>query len=119
MRAFVTFKPGTWELQNVLAEEIKTSDDGLRIEFKLKEGVQFQKGYGELTAEDVKFSHERFLDPAWTPHKGDWEALDKVEVTGKYTGVIVLKRPSRRCGAAPCRSQRAWCCQRNTLRSLA
>jgi peptide/nickel transport system substrate-binding protein len=90
----VTFKPGTWELQNVLAETLETSPDGLRITFKLREGVQFHGGYGELTADDVKFSYERFLDPALNaPYKGDWETLDKVEVTGKYTGVIVLKTP--------------------------
>ena len=90
----VTFKPGTWELQNKLAESYKVSADGLRIEFKLREGVQFQKGNGELTSEDVKFSYERFLDEKLkASYKGDWEALDKVDVTGKYTGVIVLKRP--------------------------
>ncbi len=90
----VSFKPGTWELQNELAESYKVSPDGLRIEFKLREGVQFQKGYGELTADDVKFSYERFLDDKLkASYKGDWEALDKVEVTDKYNGVIVLKRP--------------------------
>lgn len=90
----VTFKPGTWEVVNVLAEEIKPSDDGLTVEFKLKEGVQFHKGFGELTAEDVKFSYERFIDPKLdAPYKGDWENLDHVEVTGKYTGKIILKKP--------------------------
>jgi peptide/nickel transport system substrate-binding protein len=89
-----TFKPGTWELQPVLAESYQVSDDGLRIDFKLREGVQFQKGQGELTAEDVKFSYERFLDEKLdASYKGDWEALDKVEVKDKYNGTIVLKRP--------------------------
>jgi peptide/nickel transport system substrate-binding protein len=89
-----TFKPGTWELQPVLAESYQVSDDGLRIDFKLREGVQFQKGQGELTAEDVKFSYERFLDPKLdASYKGDWEALDTVEVKDKYNGTIVLKRP--------------------------
>ncbi len=90
----VRFKPGTWEVENVLAESLKVSPDGLRIEFKLREGVQFHGGYGELTADDVKFSYERFLDPKLNaPYKGDWETLDKVEVTGRYTGVIILKKP--------------------------
>ena len=88
----VAYKPGTWDIENVLAESLKQSDDGLRIAFKLKEGVQFQRGYGEVTAEDVKFSYERFLDPALNaPNKGMWEKLDHVEVSGKYTGEIVLK----------------------------
>jgi peptide/nickel transport system substrate-binding protein len=90
----VQFKPGTWEVENVLAEEIKQSEDGLTIEFKLKEGVQFQKGFGELTAEDVKYSYERFIDPELeAPYKGDWENLGRVEVTGKYTGKIILTKP--------------------------
>lgn len=89
-----TFKAGTWELQPVLAESYKISDDGLRIDFKLREGVQFQKGQGELTTDDVKFSYERFLDEKLNAsYKGDWEALDTVEVKDKYNGTIVLKRP--------------------------
>ncbi|HXV44710.1 MAG TPA: ABC transporter substrate-binding protein, partial [Anaerolineae bacterium] len=73
---------------------IEQSEDGLTIDFKLKEGVQFQGGYGELTAEDVKFSYERIADPATdSPYRGDWAALDHVEVTGKYTGQIILKEP--------------------------
>jgi peptide/nickel transport system substrate-binding protein len=92
-QGLVSFRPGTWELTNVLAESIESSPDGLQIAFKLREGVQFHGGYGELTAEDVKFSYERFLDPQLNaPYKGDWEALDQVEVTGRYTGVIKLKR---------------------------
>src|SRR5688500_8710496 len=43
---------------NVLAETWEISEDGLRIDFTLKQGVQFHGGYGELTAEDVKFSLE-------------------------------------------------------------
>jgi peptide/nickel transport system substrate-binding protein len=90
----VHYKTGAWEYDNVLADSIKTSADGLRIEFKLREGVMFHGEYGELTAEDVKFSYERFLDEKLNAaYKGDWEALDKVEVTGKYSGAIVLKRP--------------------------
>ena len=55
----VTYKPGTWEVVNKLAETFEPSADGLQFDFKLKEGIQFHGGYGELTAEDVKFSYER------------------------------------------------------------
>ncbi|MGQ0601602.1 MAG: ABC transporter substrate-binding protein, partial [Anaerolineales bacterium] len=48
--------------------------------------------YGEVTAEDVKFSYERFKDEALAaPYAGDWAPLDSVEVTGTYTGKIILK----------------------------
>ena len=45
-----------------------------------------------MTAEDVKFSFERVIDPdlgAWSA--SDWSALDHVEVTGDLEGVIFLK----------------------------
>ncbi len=90
----IAYKPGTWEWEKVLAEEIEADESGLRIRFKLREGVQFHGGYGELTADDVKFSYERFLDKELaSTYAGDWEALDRVEVTDRYSGVIVLKRP--------------------------
>ena len=50
----VSFKPGTYDSVNELAEEWKGSEDGLRWDFTLKKGVQFHKGYGEMTAEDVR-----------------------------------------------------------------
>ena len=36
----VTYKPGTVEVVNVLAEEFESSPDGLRHRFKLKEGIR-------------------------------------------------------------------------------
>lgn len=90
----IAYRPGSWEWEKVLAEEIEAEEGGLRIRFKLREGVQFHGGYGELTADDVKFSYERYLDKDLaSTYAGDWEALDKVEVTDRYSGVIVLKRP--------------------------
>ncbi len=78
----------------LLAEPFTVSDDGLTISFRLHEGIQFHKGFGELTAEDVKYSFERFQDPELDPpYRDDWAALDKVEVTGRYTGDIILEEP--------------------------
>src|SRR5262245_30273604 len=42
-----------------LAESWSESDDGLTYEFKLRQGVTFHNG-DPLTAEDVKFSFERY-----------------------------------------------------------
>jgi peptide/nickel transport system substrate-binding protein len=89
----ISYKPGTFEVVNVLAETIDVSADGLVIDFKLKEGIQFHGGYGELTAEDVKFSYERLIDPELdSAYAGDWAALDHVEVTGTYTGQIIMSQ---------------------------
>ena len=45
------------ELVPMLAEKWTISEDGLIWTFNLQQGVEFHKGYGELTAEDVIFSH--------------------------------------------------------------
>jgi len=96
LEGLVRYKPGTWELENVLAESIEQVDD-VTIEFTLREGVQFHQGYGELTAEDVKYTFERVAGltepPLDSPYRGDWAALDNVEVTGTYSGIIHLKEP--------------------------
>ncbi|MFE3838503.1 ABC transporter substrate-binding protein [Pseudogemmobacter sonorensis] len=90
----VRYKSGDewgWELD--AAESIDDSDP-LNVKFTLRPGIQFTGGHGEMTAEDVKFSYERFLDPAVEAVYGsDWAALDSIEVTGTYSGIIHLKRP--------------------------
>src|SRR5215208_4862532 len=67
------------------------------IEFRLKPGQMFSDGFGEMTAEDVKFSFERIGLAApggkEATYKGDWVNLERVEVTGPLTGRIVLSKP--------------------------
>src|SRR6056297_1447329 len=58
----VRFKPGSADLNEIepdLAESWTSSEDGLTWTFKLRKGVKFHGGYGELTAEDVVFSLNR------------------------------------------------------------
>ena len=96
-QGLVGFKPGStqWELD--AAEEIKQVSD-TEIEFKLRSGLTFTGGHGEMTAEDVKFSFERFTqagpDGKKVAYADDWAALDHVELTGPLTGKIVLKGPA-------------------------
>ena len=49
----------TTEVEPDLAESWTVSEDGTVWTFKLRRGVRFHKGYGELTGEDVKYSFER------------------------------------------------------------
>jgi peptide/nickel transport system substrate-binding protein len=96
-QGLVKFKPGSTEWENDAAADIKQVDDKT-IEFTLKEGLKFTGEYGDLTAEDVKFSFERFIKPGADGKKvdyaDDWSALESVEVTGPLTGRIHLKNPS-------------------------
>jgi peptide/nickel transport system substrate-binding protein len=87
--AFRNADSTSWELD--AAESIDQLDD-THIKFTLKKGIKWTGGYGEVTAEDVKFSFERVADPKMqSPYASDWSALDHVEVVDGLTGVIVLK----------------------------
>ncbi len=93
----IAFKPSSFEWQLALAKTIGLEGE-TAIAFELVPGHQFTDGFGEVTAEDVKFSYERFREKnaagKLPTYAADWEALDTVEVTGKYTGKIRLKSAS-------------------------
>lgn len=90
----IAFKAGsTWEWELHSAESIEQVDP-LTIAFKLKPGLMWSGDFGEVTAEDVKYSFERFIDPKLAaPNAPLWAPLDHVEVTDKYSGLIKLKEP--------------------------
>jgi len=77
---------------SAFVQKVEQTDD-LHITFELKPGIQWSGGFGELTAEDVKFSFERIADPKnKSPWKDKWATLQDVQITGPYSGVIVLKQ---------------------------
>lgn len=66
------------------------SEDGLEYTYTLNEGVLFHDGE-ELTAEDVKFTHDIFINPDYTgPRAGDFDTLESVEVVDEYTVKFIL-----------------------------
>ena len=90
----VRFLPDSAEVELDAAEYFELSDDGLSADFRLREGIQFHHGYGEMTAEDVKFSFERMADPENnSSYASDWATLESVEVTGRYEGTLVFNAP--------------------------
>ncbi len=90
----IDFKPGkVWEWELVAAESIEQVDN-THISFRLRPGLMWTGDYGEVTAEDVKYSFERYVNPELeSPIIGDWLPLDRVEVSDRYSGVIVFKEP--------------------------
>ena len=84
---------GTWGWTLDAASALEQVDP-THVKFELRKGMGWSNGFGEVTAEDVKYSYERMANPEMkSPYRGDWAALDKVEVTSSHTGVIVLKEP--------------------------
>jgi peptide/nickel transport system substrate-binding protein len=75
-----------------LAERWDLSADGKTYTFHLRKGVKWHKGYGELTADDVKFSYDRVLDPATASrYKGEFKLVETIEVVDPHTVRIRLK----------------------------
>jgi peptide/nickel transport system substrate-binding protein len=90
-RLAVSVKKGdTWDWAPSDYVEKVTQDDPTHISFTLKPGLKWSKDLGEVTAEDVKFSIERMLKSDWS---GRYPTLDRVDVTDKLSGVVVLKAP--------------------------
>lgn len=83
--------PGT--PKPALAESWTISDDGTVYTFKLREGLKFSNGR-DLTADDVKYSFERLLDPATAaPTAFMFESLvgAKDKLAGNATEVSGIK----------------------------
>lgn len=88
----VTTPGDSWGWRPMAAETIKQLDP-LTVSFQLRDNIGFTDGYGQMTAEDVKFSIERIADPAnKSPYSGDWATLKEVEVKDKLSGLIHLKQ---------------------------
>jgi peptide/nickel transport system substrate-binding protein len=85
-------KVTTAEVDPDLAESWTLSPDGTVWTFKLKKGVQFHKGMGEMTAEDVKYSFERQIKKAPGTRFGvNLDVIKAIEVVDPYTVQIALK----------------------------
>ncbi len=81
---------GTWGWEPSACVESLVQDDPTHISFKLKPGLMWSNGQGEVTADDVKFSFERMLVSNWAPRS---PTLYRVDVIDTHSGVIVLKSP--------------------------
>ena len=89
--------PGTFPIEGDLAESWSQTSDTSYV-FKLRRGVRWHAkppvNGRELTAEDVKFSFDRYLAPATNnPNRVTLEEIDRVEALDRHTVRFTLKAP--------------------------
>lgn len=76
-----------------LADTWIIKDKGLTYVFKLKKGVKWHDGY-PFTAEDVKFTYDKIMDPATqTVRREMFAPFESFEVLDTYTLIAKLKEP--------------------------
>jgi peptide/nickel transport system substrate-binding protein len=83
----------TWEYRPGLATEWKPSNEMRTWTFKLRPGVKFHENWGELTAEDVKFTVEQSFKPDALGGSAYFfrNHLDRIETPDKLTIVMHFK----------------------------
>jgi peptide/nickel transport system substrate-binding protein len=86
------------EIVPVLAEDYEVSKDHLHITVTLRDSLRWHDGE-PITAEDVKFTVDKILDPdVPAVNKEGWfSRLDRVDVTGPLTLDFVWKEPYAPC----------------------
>jgi peptide/nickel transport system substrate-binding protein len=92
----VTHKPGTvTDVAPDLAERWTVSPDGTVFTFSLRSGVKWHENYGELTAQDVKYSWERLLNPATrAADNSDLKPVKSIDVVDPRTVRVTLDAPT-------------------------
>ncbi|WP_164730552.1 ABC transporter substrate-binding protein [Pelagibacterium montanilacus] len=82
------------EFRPSLATSWEVSEDSTAWTFQLREGVQFHKGYGEMTSDDVVFTFERLLDPEQIgTRRVLFENISSIEAEGDYQVTFRLFTP--------------------------
>ncbi len=88
--------PGTFPIEGDLAESWQQTNDTTYV-FKLRKGVKWHPkppvNGRELTAEDVRYTVERFVTLKGNANAYMLKSLDKVEAVDKYTVKFTLKEP--------------------------
>lgn len=81
-------------LKPALAESWEVLEDGLRMRFKLRQGVKFHNGE-DFNADAVKFTFERLLgdEGAKGPQRSNYTSIKAIEVVDEHTVDFVMNNP--------------------------
>jgi peptide/nickel transport system substrate-binding protein len=96
-KAGPSVKPGVFEYEGDLAERWSQQDDTTYV-FKLRSGVKWHPkaplNGRELTAEDVKYTFDRFMTIKGNANQHMMASLAKVDAVDKYTVKMTLSSPN-------------------------
>ena len=96
VKAGPSVAPGTFPLEPDVAESWSQPTETTYV-FKLRRGVRWHPkppvNGRELTAEDVKYTYERFLTVPGNPNRAQLEEVDRIEALDRYTVEFSLKEP--------------------------
>jgi peptide/nickel transport system substrate-binding protein len=96
VKAGPSVRPGTYPVEPDVAESFTQPSDTTYV-FKLRRGVRWHPkppvNGRELTAEDVKYTYERFLNLKGNGNRTTLEQVDKIEALDRYTVKFTLKEP--------------------------
>ena len=76
-----------------LAENWEILDGAKTFIFHLRKGVKFAKGYGDLTADDVKYNWTRIIDPKTASQYRTDFGGSTIDVLDPYTIKVTFDRP--------------------------
>ncbi|PYM75783.1 MAG: hypothetical protein DME03_10340, partial [Candidatus Rokuibacteriota bacterium] len=96
VKAGPAVRPGTYPIETDVAESWTRTGDTTYV-FKLRRGVRWHPkppvNGRELTADDVKYTYERFLSIKGNGNRPTLEDVDKIEALDRYTVKFTLKEP--------------------------
>jgi peptide/nickel transport system substrate-binding protein len=95
-KAGPSVRPGTTPLEGDLAESWSRPSDTTWV-FKLRRGIRWHPkppvNGRELTADDVKYTYDRFLTIKGNQARSLLDAVEKIEAPDRYTVRFTLKEP--------------------------
>jgi peptide/nickel transport system substrate-binding protein len=89
--AYTAPKVSMEAIQPDLAESWEASDDRKTYTFHLRKGVKWHKGYGEVTAEDIKYSLEWVRDNPQSTFRPLYTNIAGIDTPDPHTVIVSLK----------------------------
>ena len=89
------------QLQPDLAESWEHSNDLKSWTFRLRKGVEFHKGFGEFTSDDIVFSLNRAKSKKTDRYYKSYRNFGAIKALDKYTVRIELKKPTSMASFLP------------------